>query len=80
LERPNMVKLIEKSNYFDYTTGNILTKGKAMKKRDLQFPPGLSNAHLLRCSFYGSKIKEFEFSTHVKKRKKNTTNCMTFRQ
>jgi hypothetical protein len=39
----------------------VLTKGKAMKKINIQLPPGSLNAHLLRSSFYGSKIKDFEY-------------------
>jgi hypothetical protein len=53
-------------------------KGKDMKRRDLQLPPGLLNALLLRSSSYGSKIKEFEFSTHMKKEKENIADHVAF--
>jgi hypothetical protein len=54
--------------------------GKAMKKRDLQLPPGSLNAHLLRNASYGYKAKTFEFSTHMKKEKENIADHVTFRQ
>jgi hypothetical protein len=70
-----MVKLIEKLNYFDYTTGEIrkhVNKGeKAMKKRNLQLPPGSLNAHLLRSLFCDIKTKGFEYSTHMKNQRKS---------
>jgi hypothetical protein len=67
LERPSMVKL---KNLTIATiplgkSKTMLMKGRVLKRRNLQLPPGLLNAHLLRNSFYGTKIKEFKYSTQL---------------
>jgi hypothetical protein len=60
----NMVELIKRLNYFDYSTRkseNVLTKEKAMKKKNFQLPQGSLNLHLLRILLSISKNKEFEY-------------------
>jgi hypothetical protein len=48
--------------------------------RSHQLPPEFLNVHLLRSSFYGSKIKEFEYSTHTKKEKENIVDSIIYQQ
>jgi hypothetical protein len=76
-----MIKLIKKLTISTIPLGkseNVLTKGKAMKKRDLQLPPGSLNAHLLRNAYYGYKAKPFEFSTHMKKEREKIADCVNY--
>jgi hypothetical protein len=77
MERPSMVKLIKKPDYFDYIFGEIR---KHVNEGESELPPGSLNAHLLRNASYGFKIKPFEFSTYMKKEKENTVDHMNYRQ
>jgi hypothetical protein len=59
---------------------NMLIKGKAMVKRELQLPPKNLNAYLLRKSFFSTKTKKSRFLTLQRKEKRNIVDYANYRE